>query len=163
MARAGDLLLAYMLESQPVGSYFDRSRWPLHLTLMQWFTPRGGLQALRQELSLAARNIAPVVVTVGKEALFGPDATIPVNVIADQAPVRHLHMVLLGVLRQLGLQVNDAQWVGEGYTAHVTQQGDERRAREGQKLCIDGFHIVRLIDDKTCEIVAEFALEGTND
>ncbi|HSW65928.1 MAG TPA: 2'-5' RNA ligase family protein [Bacillota bacterium] len=160
MARAGDLLLTYMLEPQPVGSYFDRSRWPLHLTLMQWFAPQGGLQALRQELTLAARNIAPVAVTVGKEALFGPDATIPVNVIADQAPVCELHTVLLNVLRQLGLQVNDVQWVGEGYMAHVTQQGDERRAHEGQRLLINSFHIVRLIDDKTCEIVAEFTLAG---
>jgi len=162
MAQPGDLLLVHMLEPQPVGSYFDRARWPLHITLMQWFTPGNTLQTLSRELSLAARNIAPITVTVGKEALSGPDATIPVNVIADQTTVRQLHEVLFTVLRQLDIHVSDKQWVGGGYTAHVTQQSDERRAREGQEVRIGGFHIVRLIDDGTCEIVAEFPFTGRN-
>ncbi len=163
MPKPGDLLLVHMLHPEPVGSYFDRGSWPLHMTLARWFTSDVPIQTLRQELLQASRRIAPLEITVGPEVLFGLEYTIPVNLIVEQAHVAQLHQMLLAVLVQLGVSMADPTvWTGKGYQAHVTVQSEDKRTMPGDKILVDNFHMVRLADKRTCEIIAAFPLGASN-
>lgn len=160
MARPGDLILVQMLEPQAVGSYFSRQRWPLHITLLPWFTAtESQLGQLRQQLERLAFTTAPFTVTVGGEAQFGPKQNTPVNIIADPAALRQLHQALLSLTQLLQLPLVNADYVGKNYAAHISRYED-RYASAGDKHTFHDFYLVALQRDNSCQIIGNFELKA---
>ena len=160
MARPGDLILVHMLEPQEIGSYFDRHRWPLHITLLPWFSARPDQHAqLRQTLTQVAQTVPPAAVTVGGIAQFGPHKDIPVNLIADQTTLVPLHQALLDLIHELGMPLVSAEWIGPTFTAHISRYED-RHANAGDTVRVGSFYLVQLLNERTCQILGRFDLNG---
>jgi 2'-5' RNA ligase len=162
MVQPGSLILVHMLDPQGLGTYFDRTRWPLHITLMPWFEVMQPQQSvLRRELGLLAQATPPINVVVGDTALFGPNQEVPVNLITDQLVLMRLHTALLDLVHLLQLPIENERWVGAAYKAHISQTID-RRVDPGDKIIVDDFYTVRLIDNHICQITEHFQLKGSD-
>lgn len=160
MPKAGDHIVVHMVEPQPVGTQFERTRlnWPLHITLLGWFA--GALAVdLDSGLSQIARTTAPISATVGEQLGFGPSGEVPVNIIAEQAQIRPLHSDLHAVVQGAGGVLASDQYVGNHFVAHITHHGAKRR-HEGDVIAIDNFQLVTLLPNNICEVTTDFKLEG---
>jgi 2'-5' RNA ligase len=156
MVRVGDLIIVHMLQPQAVGSYFDRQRWPLHITLLQWFgATQSQHEPLERSLRLLAQAAPSVSVTVGEEAAFGPNREVPVHVITQSQPLMTLHQDLLSLINLLQLPLRSPQYTGEHFTPHVTQHED-RHARIGDTITVSDFYLVQLFEESTCQIIDRF-------
>jgi 2'-5' RNA ligase len=159
MARPGDLIVVHMLEPQAMGSYFSRSRWPLHITLLPWFSANEAqLLQLRRQLQQLALTLPPVTAVVGAEAQFGPQQNIPVNVIAGNM-LQPLHQALLNLAQLLQLPLASTDYTDKNFTAHISRYED-RYASEGDQLALHDFYLVALQRDNSCQIVGRFELKG---
>jgi 2'-5' RNA ligase len=161
MPKPGSLVVVHMLDSQEVGSYFDRSRWPLHITLLQWFeATQEQHREVRQELARIAQDAVPVTVIVGSEAMLGPDETVAVDLIADKTVLRPLHQALYDAVHLLQLPLESEQYDGENYLPHVARQPGHHYVTHGQQIRVDDMYLVQLVDGPLCQILARFELRG---
>jgi len=160
MAQPGDLILVHMLEPQAVGSYFSCQRWPLHITLLPWFSASAEqVVRLREQLQKLAFAAAPFTVTVGAEAQFGPQQDIPVNVIADPAALQQLHQALLSLTQLLQISLVNADYVDKNYRAHISRY-EGRYANEGDHIALHDFYLVQVQRDNSCQIIGNFELRA---
>ncbi|HEX7963559.1 MAG TPA: 2'-5' RNA ligase family protein [Candidatus Saccharimonadales bacterium] len=160
MARPGSLMVVHMLEPQMVGSYFDRHRWPLHITLLPWLDAAQDQHIpLRQSLVQVALTQPPVVVTAGDVEQFGAKQSVPVNGIAEAGALQPLHQALLDAVRLLDLPMQDTTHVGPAFRPHVTRYAD-RYVNLGDKLHINDFYLVKLEEGSICQILARFELKA---
>lgn len=154
-----DHILVSMLEPQAIGYRFDRSRndWPLHVTLAKWFdVPDIGL--LERTVDDITARTAPFKATVGSEEMFGADGDTKVNIIADQKSFQALHKQLCeAVLSQPESSFVNELWMGDEYRAHVTHHANARR-HEGDVIAVADMYLVRMADERQCEVVRRFAL-----
>lgn len=157
--RRHDYILVSMLEPQAIGYRFDRSRndWPLHVTLAKWFdVPDIGL--LEQAVDAIAVATMPFKATVGSEEMFGTDGDTRVNIIADQKPLHELHKQLCAaVSSQPESSFVNELWMGDEYRAHITHHANARR-HEGDVISVADIYLVRMADERQCEVVQRFAL-----
>jgi 2'-5' RNA ligase len=162
MARAGDLIVVHMLEQQAVGSYFDRKRWPLHITLLPWFgATQPQHEPLRRGLSQLALTMPPITVAVGEQAMFGPNHDMPVHLVANKTELQSLHQALLGLTKLLQLPMQNPQYTGPDFTPHVSQYED-RHVNIGDTITVGDVYVVQLIEGRTCQIIGRFELKGRN-
>jgi len=162
MIKPGSFAVAHMIQPQEIGSYFDRSRWPLHITLLPWFGAGASHAEVRRELSRLAQEIVPFDVTVGQQALFGTNKDVPVRLLTDQTPVLQLHHTLLESLRllQLSLADEETMWAGDKFIAHSTEQRNGMLLNTGDRLHVDAMYLITLQDPQLCQILARFELRG---
>lgn len=154
MPETGDYILVYFLERQLSGKRFLRTRneWPMHITLVPWFSVSDE-QALIRSVQSLAKSTSPFDVPLGDIKGFGNNAT--VTVAADQSAVGKLHQTLLGLVRDT---VHDMQWVNERYVAHVTHHDGQPVPQPGTVLPVHDFWLVRLRPENMCEITRRFTL-----
>lgn len=159
-------ILVHLAEPHKPGFTFRRyaDPWPLHITLVPWFSVPESEAALVDALRAAARTVAPSDVQVGAQAMFGPNADIPVNVIDDQVVVRCLHLVFMDAVESQQAVFNGYPYVRSAYHGHITRQtkdGQTYGKREGEIEHVSSVTLVRLTPDEQgelCEVVATFPL-----
>ena len=156
----GSLIVVHLVDPREVGDRFARTRmgWPLHITLVPWFTLNPEPEAL-QALESVAKASVQFSVFVGEDAMFGPHKRIAVSLIAEPKQCAELHRGLVDSLRPLDFVFASDRWVGESYRPHITHHG-ERRRQPGETRDIKDFTLVRLVDQHTCEVVRHFTLGG---
>lgn len=164
MRDLGSLIIVHLVERRPEGTIFRRTRaeWPLHMTLVPWFTitEKGCGQLLAALRSYSATK-ASSAVHVGGEELFGAEKDVPVNLIVEQQPVAKLHDELSAIVGQ-SVQEHWPESEGRAYRAHITHHNSTdgiHRRFPGDEEVIDGFTVVRLLDDngvQFCEVVQNF-------
>lgn len=156
-----DHILVSMVGPQAIGYRFDRSRndWPLHVTLAKWFdVPDLGL--LERSVDGIAGMTVPFKATVGPEEMFGADGDTRVNVMADQKPFHDLHEQLCkAVLSQPGSSFMNELWMGDEYRAHITHHENARR-HEDDVIEVTDIYLVRMADERQCEVMRRFPLRG---
>jgi hypothetical protein len=162
MIQPGSYAVVHMVRPQEVGSYFDRARWPLHITLLPWFGAGAPHAVVRRELSRLSQDTAPFDVIVGEQAMFGTNKDVPVRLLTDQTPVLSLHHTLLESLRlsQLTLADEEVMWAGDKFIAHITEQPNGVLVNAGDRLRMDDWYLVTLQDPRRCQILARFELRG---
>jgi 2'-5' RNA ligase len=151
------------VEDRPVGFRFVRSRgeWPLHITLVPWFTIQNEALINSCLEEVASTNEA-FNVTVGALDMFGTHNDVPVNVIHEQEKIKELHMGLIASLRNLGATFIEERWIDHGYHAHITRHESQGKWRDqGDTERVNDYHLVRLVDGNVCEIVKRFVLGPT--
>lgn len=173
MRDLGSLIIVHLVERRPEGTTFRRKRteWPLHVTLVPWFTVEDGQRgALLADLMLKGAEKQPFRVHVGGEELFGPHKDVPVNLIVEQQPVRALHDELMAVVREHGVRFHGRASAHSGteqtYRAHIThhQAADGLHRRfPGDEEMFDCLTVARLLDDngaQWCEIIRNIEFSG---
>ena len=158
MVRVGSLAIVYFVEQQLEGWTFSRAHWPLHLTLVPWFTVTDE-EAVLRSLEQVAHETQSLTLAVGGIEQFGTNGDVPVNIIKNQAPAKALHDVLVDTLAKANTTFNDDRFMGQSYVAHVTRHvADRRQSNEGENVLVTNFHLVRLIDKNTCLVGQQFDL-----
>lgn len=163
-------ILVHLVEDVPVGHTFRRSRgaWPLHMTLAPWFalSSENALR-LREQLAAALGSVQSFAVTVGGEALFGPEKDVPVNLVlpTDQ-------LITLKQQLDMALEANNAEQlhheyrgVTGGWRPHITHHTDAagvlHRRFDGDEITVDRVTLVRLLpgaEGGSCQIIEHFTL-----
>lgn len=157
--QAGSLVLVYFVEQQLEGWVFARDHWPLHITLVPWFTVDDE-EAIERSLDRVAAATAPLRLGVGELDNFGVRHNIPVNIIVNQEPVKALHDKLVGTLGEADIAYHEQRFMGQEYIAHITRhEVDGRHSNEGEEIMVNDFHLVRLLDDTTCRVETQFDLK----
>jgi hypothetical protein len=124
-----------------------------------WFTVEDE-EAVIRSLDRIADATGPIVLSVGKQEMFGENQDVPVNVINNQAPVKALHDSLLETLAEADSALDESGFVGLRYIAHISRHPiDGRHSNEGEEILVNEFHLVRLVDDNTCRVEQEFHLK----
>ena len=161
MPKPGDLIVVHIIDKRQVGDNFARKRlaWPLHATLVRWFTP-ASIEACTPALQQVADRHGPFEVMVGDEADFGPEGITRVNLINDSKPLQALHQELLTAVQESGGKFESERWLGDEYRAHVTHHGEQRK-HKGDILLIGDFHLVVVDSEDTCTIIKKFDLKPT--
>lgn len=118
---------AYLLalEIEPIEINKVYVALPLHCTVMPWFfTEKTPAEVLRV-ITPIVQSQAPLELVSGTEALFGHEQDVPVNQVANAHDLIALHKALLRVIEPLSADIQ-SQWIGEGYSPHVTRQRNGR-------------------------------------
>ncbi len=159
----GSLIVVYLVEPRQPGDRFRRTRldWPLHITLVPWFSVKSET-AVIPELDSLVSNYPQFPVTVGQDAMFGPDKNIPVSIVATPEPCRKLQDILVKALRYHGAIFASERWIGAEYRPHITHHGS-RRDQAGDTEHVRSITLVRLADQQTCEVVRHFTLKGNHE
>lgn len=138
-----------MLKPQPLGARF--TMWPLHLTLLQWFTA-SSLEVVCEELEKVLHGFPVVKAQVGKRAYFSGRK--PVLLVEPSAELRALHMTLFDFVKNNWLF--NGRYAGEYFTPHVTQQGG--RDSDLDKLIIDRVTIAEGLPQGYRQVVGNIKL-----
>lgn len=151
-------MLVYFVEQQLEGWTFARAHWPLHITLVPWFVVNDEEAVIRSLERLASRT-EPVHLGVGEEDRLGSRRQVPVNLIANQRPIRRLHEKLLATLNEADVAFHEERFTGQHYVAHITRhKHDGRHCNEGEELTVTEFQLVRLLNRTTCRVEQQFNL-----
>ena len=130
-----EYILVALLDDHRPGDAF--AQWPLHVTLVPWFSPLD-LKQFIEELKRKAGMYAQITSTVGEQRIWGPHT---VNVI-DRVPVlQELHTELLALVRLHGRLLINEQYTGENYTPHVTRQSTIAAA-QGRIVTIHAVYLI---------------------
>jgi hypothetical protein len=116
------LAVCAFLEPQPDGAVFGADEIPLHVTVVGNFGFDGDEAPIIGAMT-AVRGLLPVAAPQGEDALFGPRSDVPVILMIDAGGIRRLHDVLLADLVELGVEVEDPHYTGDGFRPHLTRVG----------------------------------------
>lgn len=108
------------LEIEPVEIGHEYQSLPLHCTLMLWFTSSLPVGTLESGIIPLLQDVPRLDLRVIGEAVYGPPDMLVAKV-ALTPPLRILHMKLLSALTALGVTYDKPQFVGRGYSPHVSQ------------------------------------------
>lgn len=120
------------------GEQFDE--FPLHLTLMTWFSMPHRATFIHQLQNFATRY-EPQVIVGGEEDLFGTEKDIRVRKLGKAGSLYAMHGELLEMVTRLGGEVWSGGYVGKNYVPHVTYQGDSG-LDEGEEARIDRLQVI---------------------
>lgn len=158
----GSFIVVHFVEQQLEGWEFKRAHWPLHITLVPWFTVADE-EATNRSLERIAQATSPMTLKVGGIENFGMTRDIPVNVIVNQAPVRELHNDLIETLLDTDKDFSEQNFVGKEFMAHITRhEVDKKHSNAGEKILVTNYHVVRLTDATTCRVERQFDFAGVN-
>jgi 2'-5' RNA ligase len=129
------------LEPLEVGDGFSVTAWPLHVTVVQNFTTDRSPEDVGAALQQAISSAAPILATVGEDALFGAGANVRVALVVPTPALDHLHRALHARIAALGARFDDPQFAGDGYRPHVTVT-KRARAMAGDILLLSSIALV---------------------
>lgn len=157
--RPGSLTIVHFVEQQLEGWEFERSHWPLHITLVSWFEIEDD-EAVMRSLDRLADATPPMRWTVGPTQEFGPRKKLA-NVIKNEKEARNFHNLLRETLEGADVALHESRYTGADFKAHITRhKADGRHSNEGERIMVGDFHMVRLVDDNTCRVEQTFELTG---
>lgn len=146
-----DFLVVYMVDTVEVGERF--TRWPLHMTILPWFTA-DSLNAVLEVLQPVVRQHQPFTVEVGERAFYGQIKKLPVKLIVNNEQLQALHTDVLGAVTGAGWPLQ-GRYTGANYSPHVTQKAG--RDAEGV-LTINAVHIAEALPQGYRTIVSKLDL-----
>jgi 2'-5' RNA ligase len=156
---SGRWVVVLPLEPLRAGDVFSVGQWPLHVTLVEPFTTAIDADALGAALEPLAASTAPVPVTIGPDALFGPKHDIPVSLVEDGGRLAPLRADAQDALRALAVDLRHPR---TDYRPHVTAKR-HGRVREGDRLTLELLTLVRLRPPETSHhgrIAGSWSLSG---
>src|SRR5215217_6203373 len=125
-----NLILVAFVEPVTEGQVFPRTDWPLHITLVRFDAGiTDGADPAERIAALAEAPAAEALgasLTVGKDAGFGRNGSVPVSLIQPQPDLQTLHGQLVGAVARVGGKVLTPAHTLAGYRPHVSHHGDKR-------------------------------------
>ncbi len=154
-----NLIFVAFVEPVAEGQVFPRTDWPLHITLVR-FDVR--FDAGSQDSADVAGRIAGLAdaaattalgagLTVGKDAGFGRNGSVPVNLVQPHPALQELHERLVQVVADAGGRILTPHHTLTGYRPHVSHQaateGSEKRLHPGDAVVLDRIALVDMAPD----------------
>jgi 2'-5' RNA ligase superfamily len=142
-----NLIFVAFVEPVADGLFFPRSEWPLHITLVRFDV---GTDVLADRMAALAAPLAAAALgaglTVGEDAGFGRNGSVPVNLIQPQPDLQALHEQLVHAVDSLRGKVLTPAHTMSGYRPHVSHHGD-KRLNPGDTLVLDRIALVDMAPD----------------
>lgn len=147
-------LLAFMVE--PLGDE-PFSIWPLHITLVPWFSAENETELVSSLRSQIPRKIGMIQGKVGRKTWFGYD--LPVRLMEPKEDFQRLHSALILAVKRAGGELRAKTYTGVRFTPHITVRG-QRTIEGGHKLIIAKLTLIKNLSDQPQlrQKVAEFQL-----
>jgi hypothetical protein len=153
----GAFVVVAFIEPTPVGVFFSKRRWPLHVTLLRFDAPRGAaLGAIGRAL---APHHEPIIIRVMNDADFGFRGRVRVSLVDREPNLQAMHERVLREVVAVGGHVHSPQHTGRGFRPHVTVQG-ERRVHEGDRVVLDDFALIDMAPDGNTSLRLPLAAWG---
>lgn len=133
----------YVLVStlEPVEKGMEFTKWPLHVTLVPWFTlPDGSFRAFDNALQNRIHNFRVQEPVGDKLELFGPNKDIRVRTLRKIGELASMHRDLAESIEQVGGALHDV-WVKDLYQPHVTYTEDQG-VDEGEKISLTNLNLI---------------------
>lgn len=96
---------------------------PFHCTLVHRFWCNLTPEELVSKVKPIFEKYGPITFRLGKKVELGPKKTV-VFELADTEQLKALHMDLYNLLNELRAEYTEPDWVGPGYTPHVSDRED---------------------------------------
>lgn len=116
-------LLALEVEPMVVGQAYVQL--PMHCTAVHRFHSKLSPEELTESLRPVFKAAQPIELVPQEHKAFGPKQQL-VTVLKPTKAIVALHRELYEALNMLGVQYTERDWVGEGYTPHVTDKKGKR-------------------------------------
>jgi len=154
-----NLIFVTFVEPVVEGQVFPRTEWPLHITMVRFDlkfdagTPAGADVAERVAglADDAATTALGSGLTVGKDAAFGRNGSVPVNLVQPHPALQELHERLVQVVADAGGKVLTPHHTLTGYRPHVSHQtgagGDAKRLHPSDAVVLDRVALVDMAPD----------------
>jgi hypothetical protein len=157
----GSSVLVYFLEAPAAGHRYAcrRRDWPLHVTLVPWFTANES--QLTQHLIKTLATCRPFRSRIGRAIQFNPDTR--VSLIETPTGFTSLHNLLVSSLVEMAGSIQDDRFLGEAYRPHVTHPNEAFPLAVGTELYVDAVYVVRLLPNNICEVINRMPLGGINE
>nr|WP_306632421.1 2'-5' RNA ligase family protein [Arthrobacter ulcerisalmonis] len=130
-----NLIFVVFVEPVADGQVFPRTEWPLHITLVRFDAGcRDGADVAESIAGLADRPAAAAlgtVLTVGADAAFGRNGSVPVNLVEPHPALQELHERLVQVVADACGRILTPHHALSGYRPHVSHQAGAHQAPSG--------------------------------
>jgi hypothetical protein len=148
------------LDEVALDTQFDRGEVPLHVTLLGPSSTEADLDQVVTAVELAYASHGPFFARGGDDEVFGADDGVEATLLDDAQDLVDAHLELVLDLREIGVRVDEPQYVGRGYRPHVTVAGDDRIDR-GERLELRAIAVLDLApegDEDRVAVVDQFPL-----
>jgi len=140
-----NLILVAFTEPVTAGMEFPRTDWPLHITLLRFdIEPSATEDVADLVAELAEPRVAASLgteLTVGLDAGFGHQGSVPVSLVEPDAGLQGLHEALHAAVAVLGGRVATPHYVLEHYRPHISHH-DGKQPRPGDAVKLDRIALV---------------------
>lgn len=139
----GSYVLVVFVSRIPAGTVFARARWPLHATLVR-FDAAEPAARIRQRIGPALTARAAFAATVGGDAAFGRDGSVPVSLLDADSGLAALHVAVLDALGD-AVHLPGGRHTKAGYRPHVSHTVG--RLHPSDTLAVDHVALVDMRPD----------------
>lgn len=151
VSQSKDFVLVAMAEPQEVGRRFNE--WPLHITLVPWFTAPD-LSSVTNICRQAAAHATPFSVKVLDREYFGAHR-LPVMIIEKHPKLVQLHNDLLDMITNAGWDV-PGRYTRSQYKPHVTRHHGKDASGS---VAIDAIYIVEKLEQGYRKVVGKVTFD----
>ncbi|GAA3320118.1 2'-5' RNA ligase family protein [Arthrobacter ramosus] len=141
-----NLILVAFVEAVADGLVFPRSDWPLHITLLRFDVDPSDddddvAARLGELVTAPAMGALGADLTVGPDAGFGHQGSIPVSLVEHHPVLQGLHEELFDAVASVGGRVATPRYVMEHYRPHISHH-DGKRPKPGDAVVLDQIALV---------------------
>lgn len=133
-------VIVHTLQKMTAGQ--NISHWPLHITLVPWFSAGCTEAQLTNLLRKTASNHKNMALLVLNEVVFNEKKNLVVNLIDTSPELDKLHIDLIKDLRHVVSARINSNYIQDGYTPHITHQG-KQSMNPSDEVVLDSFNLVR--------------------
>lgn len=145
-----NLIFVAFVEPVADGQVFLRTEWPLHVTLVRFDAAAADGADVAQSIAALADGPANAALgaelTVGEDAAFGRNGSVPVNLVEPHPALQELHERLVQVVVDAGGRILTPRHTLSGYRPHVSHQAtpgpDAKRLHRGDVVVLDRVALV---------------------
>jgi len=127
-----NLIFVAFVEPVAEGQVFPRTDWPLHITLVRFDAGSQDSADVAERIAgladAAATTALGAGLTVGKDAGFGRNGSVPVNLVQPHPALQELHEQLVQVVADAGGRILTPHHTLTGYRPHVSHQAATNQA-----------------------------------
>lgn len=145
MSKNEHLIVSLLEPVKPGEAFVD---WPLHMTIVPWFSVKEIDKNILDEVLVGVANRHKTInAKVGQIAMFGTNLDVPVNTIKTNKKIDSLHKDMFGTLEVNYFPIHHKDICWNNYRPHITIQG-EKAIIEGTEIVIANFALIKQIRQK---------------
>ncbi len=123
MENSDKFVLVASLDPLEKGDEF--TRWPLHVTLLPWFTiPDDRMQAFDNSVKSRVHTYEAQYPAGDTLEMFGPEKNVPVRTLKNIGRLAHMHRELVECVERVNGTFYDS-WIKDNFRPHLTFQKDK--------------------------------------
>lgn len=145
-----EYVVVALIHPMNMGDVFES--WPLHMTLVPWFT-LDNKRLFMDDAQKLAKRYSRIDSVVGEVRQWG---NLSVNVLERTPRLHSLHIDLLQLVRSHGQLKVREQYTGEHYTPHITHQ-KYTSVMKGEHVVISSIYLVeKSADSRLKKVIYRF-------